>query len=314
MASATLQLTSTKITDVYVDDAGDFLESTALPVDIDHQITMQVNLNEVFKYTALPWNKTDEETTGVHNKQDTEVMPIGYAKFVMYYQAKEYLKREWADLENSSGTEHGAQVLGALKDLFDTGKPNSGYTEIGTPDDLGNILNMRQDPVDTWVNNAEGTWDQSDQKYITLHATAPFSAYEPSELYGGGVFNYEQLQQLLEGCSDAGRFKMADIPDFRDYSTLRSSRVLDLRDGDQLAVKVRVTQRTKDGNDLDDTGNTATWLVVLEQSAGVSSPVTPPADLSGDTVHIHNYPNPLQDHPIGEGSNMDRYVLGPNAS
>lgn len=299
MPAASLTLTSSISTDINIDDAGDFLSTVDLPVDIDHQILIKCNINSAFQHVQLSYNKTDDDSTEAsaeeREPQDRYVMPDLYSRHVMYHQAKLYLKRQWHTFVDDSvpPVSHEAQVSDALQDLFDVGDKSTIQDEGDTA--AGHKLQMKLDRVTAWITNFEDVYNPGSQEYsaaannVFNDAASVGTTVPPSQCYGGAVFSEAQLRELLDACSDAGRYEWAtDFPstipatvadgEVTAYDlTSLSGRRLKLNDGDKLAVRVNVTQKDNSAGNVG-TENTAHWLVVLQQVAEPS--ISLPSDLS----------------------------------
>lgn len=294
--AATLTLTSSITTSINIDETADFLSTVALPTDIDHQIVINCDINSAFQYVQLSYNKTDSDS-GEDNPQDRYVMPDLYSRYVMYHQAKQYLKRQWAALNNDAGDSHESQVSDALQDLFDVGDKSTIQDETETAS--SHKLQMRLARVTSWITNFEDVYDSSTEQYsvdtnannVFADASSVGTVVPPSQCYGGAVFSEAQLRELLDACSDAGRYEwQTDFPSTIPIAinedgapvygeSLVSGRRLKLNDGDKLAVKVIVTQKDN-STATTDTENKATWLVVLQQDSDANTITLDPQSLT----------------------------------
>ena len=244
--------TSSIETSISIHDAADFLNITLPPTAIDRDITVRVNLNQLFSLTMLAFNYRHP----VHGYTRVDVPPDYHATVYNFWQAFKSTRFDqdvgWSALHNGSGLSLQDVVSEQLIHLFST---------LGETDLEAVGLTLNPDSVKAWIDSsAPGT-------------------------FGAEVFNSLQLSELLEMCSDANLFIETNQSrmDARDptVTTTVTYRALQMHPGDQLVVKIRVVQ---------DETNTALWLLRLEQSEEPLSTSMTLDPYSGQTWDILTLP------------------------
>jgi len=289
-STATLAFTSTIESEVNISSSENFFESfTAAPTD--HTISVYCDLNSVLAGVPLPYARTDVDSNG---NVDADQTRYGYGpeiKNAVYAAFVTGLKTRWAGMADlGDATEnnfHYEQVRYALEHLFDAGDQNQlvGSNDTNSDTNVSRIVRLNNIKVSRWItayDNQAGKYSQASapgpapKKYDSNSGwvedtnvtwfdavmTDPIvnnylDSNDTNNSYGDNVFTEDQLYELLDAASDAGKFRLHQLPFNGDYYT---SRTLHLNDGESFAVRVKVIQQMAE-NEL----NVAHWLVKIVQ-------------------------------------------------
>jgi len=238
------------------------------------------------------------------------------------------VKRHWDNLANlapaSQNNFHYEQVRYALEHLFDGGDRHAlndsnggGVTYISNVKTAQWVKAYHRD-VDaaeysaglapTAGNLAYNVFDtngspvQSGLFYDNTIPPAVTSNYlistDTNNSYGDLVFDEDQIVELLDAASDAGKFRLKQYYDGSGFVTYRA---LDLEENESFAVRVKVSQKADGG----DNTNVAHWLVKLIQRS--STAVNDPKDSGARPLHIVGLLKSIN-YAFGQDTDDDSFI------
>jgi len=273
------------------EDLISYVEST--DVDFDLVISLKADWNSFFKNVAIPNPSGDDvDSTGAQD--------ISGANYYDFSMATGDIKRPRAVLETAMDVYNNSTEVEATDNKTDLSGFNSNaifwasavdYNTdndvnsvpashlqsvakglvglFSTSEDIANLTGQNQiveerDETDNTIATADSAYD------IRIDRENLLEWMSQSGSYGSNVMTQPQLEELFRAAGHGRYHTETDTQTLSRSTALEGHRVLALRAGDCLQVRIRVHDNigVASGNDTSrDSGNKRDWLLSFEQSA-----------------------------------------------